>query len=309
MMAVVPLLPSFELKTTNKVMEQIVIKLLENPENPKLKMKYVGSIEYAIPKIGPDGKVRTGLDENALEILAISDSKDRKTKQDKIKKEREELERLLGVELNPHSSFWDKFFIPLNDEEKQLDPANPMDRVVEKFLVANGYVAPSLESISEDEKYVNCIFYLYRKEEETTKKAEKQKFYDKAKAKLFMLQEENPNKLKIVASYLFGFNAQTDIKVEDAYTKITDFLEVPVESERRKNIKKFLDAVDKTPEEMKTKLILDKAIKKRIVSTKGGIYRRGDIVLGNSYEEAVENLSSVELNSELASLIKEVDKT
>lgn len=289
-------------------MEQIVIKLLDNPENPKLKMKYIGSIEYATPKLGPDGKVRTGLDENSLDILSISDSKERDAKHKKVKKEREDLEKLLGVDLTPHSSFWDKFFIPLNDEEKSLDPSNPMDRVTEKFLVANGYVAPSLEAISEDEKYIDCIFYLYRKEEETTKKAEKQKFSDKAKAKLFILNEENPNKLKIVASFLFGFNAQTDISVETAYTKLTEFLESPVETQRKKNIKAFLEAVDKTPEEMKTKLILDKAVKKRIVTSRGGIYRRGDQVLGNSYEEAIDNLGSVEMNSELASLIKEVDK-
>lgn len=289
-------------------MEQIVIKLLDNPENPKLKMKYVGSIEYATPKLGPDGKVRTGLDENSLDILGISDSKERDAKHKKVKKEREDLEKLLGVDLTPHSSFWDKFFIPLNDEEKSLDPSNPMDRVTEKFLVANGYVAPSLEAISEDERYIDCIFYLYRKEEETTKKAEKQKFSDKAKAKLFILNEDNPNKLKIVASFLFGFNAQTDISVETAYTKLTEFLENPVETQRKKNIKAFLDAVDKSPEEMKTKLILDKAVKKRIVTSRGGIYRRGDQVLGNSYEEAIDNLGSVEMNSELASLIKEVDK-
>jgi hypothetical protein len=289
-------------------METISIKLLDNPENPKLKMKYVGSVEYVTPKVGPDGKIKTGLDENALEILAISDSKEREAKQKKIKKEREELERLLGVELNPHSSYWDKFFIALNDEEKTLDPSNPLDRVIEKFLVANEYVAPSLEAINEDDRYINCIFYLYRKEEETTKKAEKQKFYDKAKAKLSILEEENPNKLKIVASYLFGFNAQTDISVETAYTKIADFLEVPVEAQRKKNVKMFMDAVEKTPEQLKTKLILDKAVKKRIVSSRGGIYRRGDLVLGNSYEEALDNLSSVEMNSELASLIKETDK-
>lgn len=289
-------------------MEQIVIKLLDNPENPKLKMKYVGSIEYATPKLGPDGKVRTGLDENSLDILGISDSKERDAKHKKVKKEREDLEKLLGVDLTPHSSFWDKFFIPLNDEEKSLDPSNPMDRVTEKFLVANAYVAPSFEAISEDERYIDCIFYLYRKEEETTKKAEKQKFSDKAKAKLFILNEDNPNKLKIVASFLFGFNAQTDISVETAYTKLTEFLENPVETQRKKNIKAFLDAVDKSPEEMKTKLILDKAVKKRIVTSRGGIYRRGDQVLGNSYEEAIDNLGSVEMNSELASLIKEVDK-
>jgi len=289
-------------------MERIVIKLLENPENPKLKMKYIGALEYAVPKLGSDGKIKTGFDENALDIINIEDKKKREQVQAKLIKDRTELERLLGVELGPHSSFWDKFYVVLSDEDMDLDPANPMDRVKERFLIANGYAAPSLEAIQDDEKYMNCIFYMYRETEETTKKVEKQKKRDKAKAKLYLLNEENPNKLKIVASYVFGYNAQTDLSVEQAYDKLTDFIEEKNEIAQLKNIEAFLDAVEKAPEEMKTKLILDKAIRKRIVTSRGGIYRRGDTILGNSYEEAVDNLSSLEMNSELASLIKEVEK-
>lgn len=289
-------------------MEKVTIKLLDNPENPKLKMKYVGAIEYIVPRLGSDGKIKTGIDENALEVLTIDDTATREKLQKKIKKEREDLERLLGVDLTPHSSYWDKFFIALSDEDIQLDPANPLDRLKEKFLIANGVVAPSIESINNDEKYMDCIFYMYRDTEETTKKVQKQKNRDKAKAKLYLLNEENPGKLKIIASYLFGYNAQADLSVEQAYEKLTDFIEETNERKQLKNIADFLSAVDKTPEEMKTKLILDKAIRKRIVTSRNGIYRRGETLLGNSYEEALENLSSVEMNGELGSLLKEVEK-
>lgn len=288
-------------------MEKVTIKLLDHPDNPKLKLKYVGAIEYATPKLGPDGKVKTGFDENALAVLNITDKKDREKVQAKIKKERDELERLLNVELGPHSSFWDKFFIALTDEEINLDMTNPMDRVKERFLIANRYVAPSYESIAEDEEYIDCIFYMYREEEETTKSAVKQKLKDKATAKLFLLNEENPNKLKLVASYVFGYNVQADFSVETAYIKLTEFLNEKVERTQKKNIEAFLGAVEKTPEELKTKLILDKAIKKRIITVRNGIHRRGDQIIGNSYEEALENLSSIEMNSELGSLIKQVN--
>jgi hypothetical protein len=290
-------------------MERIVIKLLDNPDNPQLKMKYIGAIEYAVPKLGPDGKVRTGLDENSLDVLSLPTQKERETESKKIKKEREELERLLGQEFGPNSSFWDKFFVALTDEEIYLDPANPMDRLKERFLIANRYVAPSLEAISTDERYIDCIFYMFRDEEETSKKVVKQKKLDKAKAKLYILNEENPNKLKIVASYLFGYNAQVDLSAEKAYEKLSDYIDTKIEKQQVKNIEAFLEAVEKSPEEMKIKLYFDRAIRKRIITSKSNIYRRGDTVIGNSYEDALSNLGSIELNSELASIIKEVDKS
>jgi len=289
-------------------MEKIIVKLLENPENPKLKMKYVGAIDYATPKIGKDGKVITGLDELSLDIIMMSDGPEKKKLQGEIKKEREHLEKILGIELGPHSDFWNSFFIPLSDEEFYLDPLNPMDRLKEKFLVANRYAAPSKEDIYNNEDFNNCIFYLFREEEEMSKKATKQKRKDHAKSKLYILNEENPNKLKIVAAYLFGFANQSELTVDKAYSLVTEFIEDKDETIQRKNIEIFLDIASKTPEELSTKLILDKAIKKRIITSKNKIYRRGDFPLGNSYEEALEYLSSPENSGELHSLIKEVDK-
>lgn len=288
-------------------MEKIIVKLLDNPENPKLKMKYVGSIEYATPKIGRDGKTLTGFDENAIDVISIEDDKEREKIQKQIKKDRKELETLLGIELSVSSSFWDKFFVILTDEEIVLDPSNPMDKVKEKFLVANRYVAPSEDAIYNDERYNNCIFYMYREEEEMTKKVQKQKRKDKAKSKLFLLQEDNPNKLKTLAAYIFGFNIQADMSPEKAYEKLTEYLEVSDEKLQKTNIDQFLAAVDLTQDEMMVKLILDKAVRKRIITQKSGIYRRGDKILGNSYEETISNLKSVEMSGELASLMKQVN--
>ena len=288
-------------------MEKIIVKLLTNPVNPKLKMKYVGAVEYATPKLGADGKTVTGFDENALEIISIADDKERGKVQKQILADKKELEKLLGVDLAPSSSFWDKFFVALTDEEIVLDMSNPMDKVKAKFLVANRYVAPSEDDIYNDERYESCIFYMYRDVEETTKKVQKQKRKDKAKGKLSLLSEDNPNKLKTVASYLFGYNAQADMSPEKAYEKLSEFIEIANEDVQKKNIEKFLVAVDLTQEEMMTKLVFDKAIRKKIITQRNGIYRRGDKIIGNNYDEAVSNLKSVEMSGELVSLMKEVE--
>lgn len=287
-------------------MERVVIKLIENPNNPKLKMKYIGGIEYCTPKTGADGKVKTGLDETALEVLTIRDLKERKKVQDAIIKEREELESILGVDLTSTSSYWDKYFVGISDEDIPVDMNNAKDRLKVKFLIANGYVAPSLEAIAEDEKYYNSIFYLYREEEATAKKVVNQKNKDKATAKLFMLSEENPNKLKQVASYILGYSFEVDMTPEAAYDKMKDFIEEKETLQQKKNIKTFLEAVEKTPEELNIKLIFDKAIRKKLIKQTKGVHMRGDLVIGNSYEEALENLGTIEFNGELAILSKEV---
>lgn len=289
-------------------MERVVIKLLKNPENPELKLKYIGAKEYCSPKVGPDGKTITGLDENALYILRMEDGKAKKDLQSSIKKERENLERLLGVSLEPGSTYWNEYYITLDDEEVDLDSSNPLDKVKERFLIANRYVAPSFEAIENDEDYHNTIFYIYREVEETTKSVEKTKLEDKAKAKLYLLQEENPNKLKLLASYILGFAFNGDFNVESAYLKLRDFIETVDKNKKKINVKAFLDVVDKAPEELMTKIILDKAIKKHIITSRKNIYRRGELLLGNSYDEALEYFMSVENSAELNSLNKEVEK-
>lgn len=289
-------------------MEKVTIKLLDSPDNPKLKMKYIGSVEYATPKIAPDGKIRTGVDENAFSILSMSDPAAQKKKAAAVKAERLELERLLGVELGPHSSFWDKFFIPLTDEEIPLDPGNPLDRLKERYLVANNYVAPSIDAIYEDEEYVNCIFYIHRDEVETTKKVEFQKTIDKAKGKLWAINEENPNKLKILASYIFGYNIDADITPDKAYQKLTEFIEEKDAKLQKTNVQKFLDAVDMKQELMTTKLILDKAIRKKVVTVRKEVHYYNGEPIGNNYEAALETISSVSGNSLLSSIMQKVNQ-
>lgn len=289
-------------------MERVIIKLLNNPENPDLKMKYIGAKEYCTPRVGPDGKVITGLDENALYITRMEDNKAKLELQKNIKKERESLERLLGVDLTPGSTYWNDYYIILDDEEVDLDFSNPLDRVREKFLVANGYVAPALEDIENDEKYHNTIFYLFREAEESTKSIEKTKLEDKAKAALYSMYEDNPAKLTIVAQYLIGHALNADVKPDIAYTKLRDYIEATDKNKKKINLASFIDAVKKTPEEMATKIILDKAIKRQIIKARGGIHRRGEVILGNSYSEALDYLLSVENSGELNSLNKEVEK-
>jgi hypothetical protein len=286
-------------------MSKLVIKQRSHPDNDKLPAKYVGAKEYATPKTGKDGKIITGVDENAYDIITLEEPL-RKTKQKEITKLRENLERLLNIELSPNSSFWDKFFITL-DEDRELDPLNPLDQLHEKFLLANRYVAPSFEDMEQNPEYLNCLFYIYREDEEITKRAEKEKKKDKAIATLSTLSESAPNKLKIVAADILGGNAE-EMSVENAYVRLREFIEITDSKIQKENIERFMDSANKTPEEMQLKKLFDKAIKKKIVTSKGNVYRRGEEIYGNNYEEAFDFLNSPENSGEVADLQREVNR-
>lgn len=287
-------------------MDKIIIKQIANPDNPNLPAKYIGSKEYATPKTGKDGKIITGIDENSYNIISLEDG-DAKKKSAEVRKQRENLEKLLNVKLTPDSDFWKEFFVVL-EEDRILDPQNPRDILHEKFLIANRYVAPSLESVETDPDYYNCLFYIHREKEETSKKAQNQRKIDKAISELYILAEKNPNKLQQVSADIFGYNAE-EVSSDEAYVKLKEYLEVTDEKLRKSNISRFLDTIEKTPEQMMIKKIFDKSLKKRFISARGGIYRRGDQVLGNNYEEALEFLGLPENSSELLSLKKEVDRS
>lgn len=286
-------------------MSKIVIKQRSHPDNEKLPAKYVGAKEYATPKTGRDGKIITGIDENAYEIIILAE-KEKAAKQKEIGTLRADLERLLNVDLSTDSSFWDKFFITL-DEDRILDPLNALDRLHERFLLANKYVAPSREDMEENPDYLGCLFYIFREEEDTVKRATIEKKKDKAIAALSMLEEKNPLKLKIIAGDIFGINVE-DISVETVYIKLKEFIENGDAKTQKENIQQFMDSVNKTPEQMQIKKVLDKAVKKKIVTTRGDIFRRDDVVYGTGKEEALAFLNSPENSGELADLQKVVNR-
>lgn len=286
-------------------MEKIIVKQISNPSHPELGFKHPGAADYLPARVGEDGKVITGFDENALYILRMEDGEKKAALQKKIKKERGEIEKLLGINLDPSSSYWDGFYVVI-DDELTLDPTNPKDRLIATWLVANRYAAPSEAHIDDDEDFYHCVYYLYREQEHITKTAEDQVSKDEAIAKLVSLKKGNPHQLILVVSNLLGYNAGTSLDVDAAYMKAKEFLATDTKS--LKNTKLFLEVAEKSPEELMTKSILDKAIKKKLVTVRSGVHRRGDQVYGDSYEEALEYLQSVENSGELSSLKKSVEK-
>jgi hypothetical protein len=284
--------------------KQLEIKTRPNPDYPELTVKHINSREYMQPKLGADGKILTGIDENAYDILSIEDPEEKAAKIKKTKTEREFLERILGVDLRPESDYWNKFYIMIEDGMK-LDEDNAFDRLRLHFLVANVYVAPSLEEAENDQQYARCVFYLFSKEEETSKSVKKQKAFNKATAELAKL-EENGTRLKIVAAYILGYDPKSDLNEEEAYIKLSEYLNDDDDQKKLKKAKAFTDVCSKDNTELMTKIVLDKAIATHTISVRGGVHKKGDFVLGNNYDETLEFLADPANSKDLASLQKEV---
>lgn len=121
-----------------------------------------------------------------------------------------------------------------------------------------------------------------------------------------MYSETNPGRLIKIYSYVFGYEAKNDVSPSLAYTKLKELVTVKDRNQLTQNIDKLNMVITLSPEELNTKLVLDKAINKKYVSTVGGIHRRGDVILGNDYEEALKYLLLPENSAELDSLNKEV---
>lgn len=284
--------------------KQIEIKTRPHPDYPEITVKHVNSREYMQPKLGADGKILTGIDENAYEVLSIEDPESRTAKVKKIKQEREFLEKTLGVDLRPESDYWIKFYVMIEDGMK-LDEDNALDRLRLHFLTANVYVAPSLEECENDQKYARCVFYLFNKEEETSKAVKKQKVFNKASAELAKL-EENGTRLKIVAAYILGYDPKSDLNEEEAYIKLSEYLDEDDDRKKLDKARAFTDVCTRDNTELMTKIVLDKAIATHTISVRGGVHRKGDLVLGNDYNEALEFLADPANSKDLASLQKEV---
>jgi len=284
--------------------KQIEIKTRPHPDYPEITVKHVNSREYMQPKLGADGKILTGIDENAYEVLSIEDPESRTAKVKKIKQEREFLEKTLGVDLRPESDYWIKFYVMIEDGMK-LDEDNALDRLRLHFLTANVYVAPSLEEGENDQKYARCVFYLFNKEEETSKAVKKQKVFNKASAELAKL-EENGTRLKIVAAYILGYDPKSDLNEEEAYIKLSEYLDEDDDRKKLDKARAFTDVCTRDNTELMTKIVLDKAIATHTISVRGGVHRKGDLVLGNDYNEALEFLADPANSKDLASLQKEV---
>lgn len=287
--------------------EVITFKELPKPGNLGLekaengyRSKFPGCYDIIQPSINTDGRWRTGFDEDSIDINRIMDSKVREAKKEQVRKERESLERLVNQDLSGTSKYWESYFVTI-DTRKPLDMSNPQDRIAYHIILASGETAPSLREGEEDVEFLRSKYYVSRENEDVSIKVEKKRRYNEAVME-FMKLLKNPDRCILVGRYL-GLPIKESTQPNNVFDIFQNFLD---QDNKLDSVNKFLMAVEKSPEELGIRMVLDDAIKKKVIRQNQGLYQRGNITMGKTHKEVLEWLNDPANAGELASIQEEI---
>lgn len=213
-----------------------------------------------------------------------------------------------AMDLSDTSPYWEKFAVVIkSDENKILDSDKVLDYISYKLLVANKYVAPSKEDLDSYD-FANASYYFYNEPEEDARRITGMKKKDSAKSVLLKMADDK-EKMLLYGQYLEGIKYTERLKEATLYRMLSEYID-----ESEDNIKSFLDATSKSPHELQAKIIVDKALKKKLirksqVGKNKYVYQYGQVTLGSTIEDVYNNLiNNTEFAPELEALKKEVDK-
>lgn len=250
-----------------------------------------------------NGRAITGIDEDGFDVRRIIDEEEREKEHKRKLKLRETLERLTGKDLSATSPFWETFGVAISsDSDLILNRANPLDVVRYHMLVANGYVAPDKEAASLPE-YRNAKYYCFVEKVANDEEVSTQMYRDKARSELLKLSE-NLDKMVLIGQYLEGDKYKQGMQPKTLYKMLSDFINDVKEPD---NIKRFMKAVSTKVDELQFKIVVDRAIKKKIIRYRDGYYQRGNVTFGKTPSDVYENLKKPEFANELFSLQKELE--
>ncbi len=107
----------------------------------------------------------------------------------------------------------------------------------------------------------------------------------------------------LIGQYLEGDKYKIGMRPNTLYKMLSDFINDVKEPD---NLKRFLKAVGTSVEDLQFKIVVDRAIKKKIIKYKDGYYQRGQVTLGKNALSVYENLKKPEFATEFLSLQEEL---
>lgn len=263
------------------------------------KSRMPGCIDTFMAGVTTDGRYITGLDEKAPNVP--------KDYEAKIKELRESLQNTLGVDLSPFSKFWETFEVTISsDFDKVLSESSPRDMIAYRMLIANRHVAPTIEHL-DNPLFYDTLYYFENEELKDKEKVTTRQLKDEAIVELHKMKD-NKDKMVLYGQYLEGIKYDDKLVARTLYDMLRSYIETSAET-----AKYFLDAVQKTPDTLQQKILLDKAFKRKLIQKvktgpRSSAYQYGNITLGNTVEEVYNKLSLPEYAPELLSIKNELEK-
>lgn len=258
-----------------------------------------GTVDRFMADINVDGRRVTGIDDGGYGV-------DRE-KAEKLAEIRANLEKKTQQNLDVNSPFWEKFIIEIYaDQPKVFNTELPYDDIAFKMLVANRFVAPSKADISNP-SFRDAQYYAFTEEGEVEEEITLRKKRDRALVQLLDMSD-NKEKMILYGQYLEGLKYHSKLLENTLYKMLRAY----IDDKEMKNASNFLEAVKKSPEEIQQKIIVDKAIKQRLINRVGiggkkSVYQFGNVTIGNTIEEVYKNLATPDFAPELMSLKKELE--
>lgn len=247
-----------------------------------------------------DGRFVTGIDDEAYGVT--------REKAEKLKEKRVNLEKLTGKKLDALSDYWETFLVEIYaDSPKTYNLDNAVDYISYNLLIANRFVAPTKDD-AFTAAYKDAQYYAFTEEGEADEELTVRKKRDKALSALLGISE-NKEKMLLYGQYLEGIKYSDKFSPDTLYKMLRTYID-------DKDVKKslnFLNALEISVEEMQQKIIVDRALKQRLISkvgtgSKKQVYQYGQVTLGSTLEEVYKNLSSPDFAPELMALQNELRK-
>lgn len=281
------------------------------------KTRYPGTGAYFYPQKDTAGRYKTGLDENAPDILMIEDERERKAAQKRIKDKRKRLEDVTGFDLSPKSSFWNytKYTsedqahvqaVRLGEGDTLFDFSKPINEINFTWLRECDDIAVSYESYIRGDKGPGVRFYVHDEEIETKRTFDRKKAINDAIA---ANNELSPDKRKKIA-ILMGLSIADNTPETTVYNILDDQLkETEYKSGRFRGmspVRLFNDFLKMDNRLLNTKFLVEEAIKYNVYRMRAdGIYE-GEYKINDSQQDLVTFLINDDHQEELIALEKKV---
>lgn len=263
--------------------------------------KMPGTSDFLQPGDGADGRKITGFDEESYLLSYIEEDDEREKLKEQLKNLRESLEKATGIsDLSGKSPYWDTFGVRIfSDKDLTLNKVNPMDVIKYHILVSNGYAAPDFASAGKPE-YRNAKYYCYIENNVVAEDVSTQRLRDKARAELLRITENHDHAV-LLGQYLEGDKYKAKLSDNSLYKMLSDYINKDVD-----NLNRFLKASKASIEDLTFKIVIDRAVKRKIITVKEGYYQRGNITFGKKLEEVYSSLKKPENATEFLSIQEEV---
>lgn len=265
------------------------------------------------------GKYRTGLDPDAAYIQRISDDTEREIEIARVTQLREELEKALGVDLSPQSSFWNHklsqgaedtqraSYVHLVDGDNYFNLDVPSQALAFAWLRVHPTIASSYHAWERGDYPSDTQFYVVNNEVETSILYKKKSLINKAIVKF---EDMSPEKRKKVARQL-GLPVTDNTKEEEVYTLVDNILK---QTEFKKGtyagldpVKVFTQFANMDEALLNVQDTIKQAIDHSILKERnGGKLYRGETEISTSVSEYVKYLMNDDNQEDLILLNKDL---